>query len=138
MEINIKSIPHNDMRFSQIGEGGIGDWWDENGATQIRVSEMDVWIYKRLIAIHELIEDTLVKLAGIDGKWYDQWCDKEGILLADEMKNPIAKQHETATICERIVAQAAGVDFRVYEDYIEWFIKNQKGNAERPQPADAD
>jgi hypothetical protein len=118
MDIRILSIPHSQMRFRHLGEGGIGDWWDCNGVTEIRVSELDNWLYERLVAIHELVEDTLVKVAGISGKWYDG--------RIDDGREPIAKQHETAEIVERIVAQAAGVDWRVYDEYIKWWLENQK------------
>jgi hypothetical protein len=118
VKINIETIPHNTMRFANLGEGGMGDWWDEEGITQIRVSDIDNWLYERFIAIHELVEDTLVKVAGISGKWYDSVVDND--------RWPIAKEHETAEIVERIVCQAAGVDWRVYDAYIKWWLGNQK------------
>ena len=126
MEIYIKSIPHKEMPFPDCGEGGIGDWRDdEKGVTQIRVSKVGVDIYEKLIAIHELVENTLIKLTGIDPEWYDAYCTENKIDCATD--GPIAKQHETAEICERIVAQAAGVNWEDYSNYITWFMKNKVG-----------
>ena len=118
MNIHIQSIPHSERRFRHLGEGGIGDWWDENGTTEIRVSDLDNWLYERLVAIHELVEDTLVKVAGISGKWYDS--------VITEDHGPIARQHENAEIVERMVCQMAGIEWSVYDECIKWWLENQK------------
>jgi hypothetical protein len=54
---NIRTIPASQHRYETTG-----DWWYENGgAIQIRVSDLDNWKEEFLVAFHELIEAVLCK-----------------------------------------------------------------------------
>lgn len=82
--------------------------------------------YEFLVALHELIEMSLCKFAGISFKSIDNF-DKDFEQLrqpgdesepGDDPKAPYAKQHLLATGVEKIVAAELGVDWKVYEDVV--------------------
>ena len=53
LNINIKTIPHDQQRYDTVG-----DYWMDHvsGELQIRVSDMSNWRYEALVAFHELAE----------------------------------------------------------------------------------
>lgn len=60
--IVIDFIPHNDQRYSTLGDY----FFDENGVLNIRVSDTGNEYYNELVAIHELIEEMVTRHRGID------------------------------------------------------------------------
>lgn len=127
MNINIKTIPHEEQRYETIG-----DWlFEENGDLQIRVSEMGLGNekYEALVAVHELIEALLCKDQGVSGQEVDEF-DKQFELDRESGKHsleeepgddpaaPYQSEHFFATTVERLMAQAMGVDWKIYEDYL--------------------
>lgn len=71
MKIEAKSIPHNQQRYPTLG-----DYWEEPGAVQFRISTMEHPEYEVMVLIHELIEYYLIKKAGISVAAIDKF-DKE-------------------------------------------------------------
>jgi hypothetical protein len=120
MKINIETIPHQEHRYTTVG-----DWWvDETGTIQIRVSELSDWRREALIAVHELVEILLCKNEGITTEEVDQFdklyeanrapdCEDEP---GDDPKAPYVRQHCIATGIERILAAELGVQWKPYEE----------------------
>lgn len=109
MDISIKT---GKCRF-----GGIGDWpsYDEI----IAVPQKD-WRYEFLVALHELVEAQLCKASGVTAEAVDRfdaqfekdrpYQDEPG----DDPYSPYYSMHQTATVVERIVCQAFGLDWKDY------------------------
>lgn len=87
------------------------------------------WRYVRLVAIHEIIEATLCRGAGITDAEIDHFdmqfeadralarhsdADEPG----DDPKCPYRRQHLMATAIEKMVAAGLGVDWKTYEEAI--------------------
>lgn len=122
MNINIKTIPHNEQRYETVG-----DWWfDENGDLQIRVSDVGNPKYEFLVAYHELAEVMLCKDRGITTEEVDTFDknfeanrpegneDEPG----DDPNAPYRKEHFFATSLERLVAAELNVDWNKYDETI--------------------
>ncbi|MES2006869.1 MAG: hypothetical protein V4436_02040 [Patescibacteria group bacterium] len=116
--IEIKTIPHNEQRYDTVG-----DYWEDAEGAHIRVSAMEDLRYEYLVAIHELVEYFLVKLAGVSIDTIDSF-DKnfEDARLSgnedepgDDLQSPYFMQHQVATMVERICAFAMGVLWAEYE-----------------------
>jgi hypothetical protein len=120
MEIHIKTIPHNEHRYS----GTVGDYWeDENGVLQIRVSKMGNEDYEYLVAGHELREAYLCKKRGIaepDITAFDIQFGIEGGQgePGDDPRAPYRKEHFFSTSIERLEAAELGVDWQKYDEAI--------------------
>lgn len=87
------------------------------------------WRYVRLVAIHEIVESTLCRGAGVSEADIDQFDmqfeadrklgrhsddDEPG----DDPKAPYRRQHLMATAIEKMLAAAMGVDWHAYEEAI--------------------
>ena len=105
-DVFIQIVPHRNQPFKNTG-----DWHEhKDGSTLIRVSDMDNWLYHRLHAIHELIEDTLRRAKGISEEEVNEFCKIcDPIIGSDDPKSPIYHEHRISTICEQIVCEAAGI-----------------------------
>jgi hypothetical protein len=119
MKIIIETIPHEDHRYSTVG-----DWfYDPDGTLRIKVSKLSDARLEKLIAIHELVEVLTCELDGVTAKQVDDFDkafeanraegneDEPG----DEPSAPYVKQHCLATGIERILAAAWGVEWKTYE-----------------------
>lgn len=122
MEINIKSIPHDEQRYETVG-----DWFHQSvsGPLHIRVSEMEgePEDYMWLVALHELIEQRLCQSAGVSAYDVDKF-DKDYEVNrrpdddsepGDSPAAPYRKQHLFATGIEKLLAAELGVDWADYE-----------------------
>jgi hypothetical protein len=119
MKINIESIPHEQHRYTTVG-----DWWfDKDGTIQIRTSNLSDWRYEALIAVHELVEFLLCKNDGVAtqtvddfDKAYEAARDSGDVSEpGDDPNAPYVKQHCIATGIERILAAELGVKWKPYE-----------------------
>lgn len=118
MPIEIKSIPHKDQRYETVG-----DFWDDEEGTRVRVSEMNNEDYEFCVAIHELIESYLCHNRGIkeeeittfdmafEAKRKKGNEDEPG----DDSNAPYCKEHFFATTIERLLAAELGIDWKLYE-----------------------
>jgi hypothetical protein len=119
MNICVKVIPHSEHRYITVGDW----WWDETGNLQIRVSAMDDWRYEALVAFHEEYEALACKRAGVlesevtafDKEYENQRKQEDFSEPGDCPRAPYYIQHQQATICERQLALALGVNWEVYE-----------------------
>ena len=115
MILNAKTIPHKEHRYPTTG-----DYWEEGGVGQIRVSEMESEDYEFLIMIHELVEGHLCKKRGVAVETVRAWDmayqgDGEPGSAAG---SPYKKEHFFAEAVERMVASALRVDWDNYEEAI--------------------
>lgn len=127
MNINIKTIPNIEQRYSTSG-----DWWfDEQGDLQIRVSDMKNWKYEALVAVHELCEVLLCKEKKIEGKDVDafdisfekireQHPDIIGEVEPGDMTSaPYHEEHTFATNVEKALANRLNVNWNTYNTVVE-------------------
>ncbi len=123
MKSQIESSPHETQRYPTVG-----DYWDENGTDHIRVSSMKDWRYEILVAVHEMIELSLVRQRGIAEESITDFDisfekSREDRLVigepGDHPQAPYRKEHFFATNVERLLAAELGVDWFEYEHYVD-------------------
>ncbi len=116
--ILIQSIPHANQRYETVG-----DYIETGGVTKITVSEMPDTRYELLVAIHELIEKTLVDAHGIrvadidafDRAFEEARPEGDESEPGDAPNAPYRCEHRFATRIERLLAKALGVDWNIYD-----------------------
>jgi hypothetical protein len=122
MKIVIETIPHDQHRYETVGDY----WRDEQGALQIRVSEMSDWRRELLVAFHELIEVHLTEDRGInepDIKAFDEMfeAERENGLHGEgdepgwDPRAPYGKEHAFSEAMERLLAGELKVDWKTYD-----------------------
>lgn len=120
ININIQTIPNSEQAYPTVG-----NYWEENGELQFRVSDMKNHDYEFLVVIHELIEQHLVKKRGISLKDIDTFDinfekerdeGKHDIMeeAGDSKDAPYYKEHQYATGIERVLANELGIDWNEY------------------------
>lgn len=100
----------------------------ECGTTLIFITEQVNRDYEFLISIHEQIECFLTKLRGIKEKdimKFDLAYEKKRRVgdnsePGDDKSSPYRKEHQFATMIEKIVAHELGIDWNKYESEIIW------------------
>lgn len=124
MKIEIQTVPHGEQRYPTVGDY----WADAGGTEQIRVSEMHDWRYVILVAVHELIEMMLTRHRGISEDAigsFDMDFERrreQGLVTGEPGDHPAApyrREHFFATNVERLLAAEIGVDWAVYERYVD-------------------
>jgi hypothetical protein len=130
------TIPHSDQAYPTTGDY----YWDrgiEVGPVRIVVSKMGDTRFEQAVAIHELIEATLVQHAGIKNediiafdKAYEAARPVAGIGVdiapcgcditdasepGDDIHAPYYRQHQFATSVERMWLAEAGGSWNEYE-----------------------
>jgi hypothetical protein len=124
MKIIIETIPHGEQRYPTVGDY----WEDPDGTVQVRVSEMDDWRYVILVAVHEIIEMMLTRHRGIDEETISKFdiafeqARERGEVVGepgDAANSPYQREHFFATNLERLLAAELGVDWWVYEHYVD-------------------
>jgi hypothetical protein len=126
MKITIETLPIEQMRWH-----GLGDYYETIGdTTRIYVAETGNELYNRFIAIHELIENTLLMAHGIPVRKIDTYCDKifaEGESPDSESPDsPIHKEHIFSDACETLVAIESRVDLEHYDEACNELLQNKK------------
>jgi hypothetical protein len=123
MRIEIQTIPHQEQRYPTDG-----DYGDADGVLQVRVSEMHDWRYVILVAVHEIVEAMLARYRGISEEAigsFDMAFEarrEQGLVRGepgDAPDSPYRREHFFATNIERLLAAELGVDWPVYETYVD-------------------
>jgi hypothetical protein len=97
--ITLKNIDPVAMRYATTG-----DWeWLPNGHLKCSVADYGNEDGAFLVSLHQMVEGWL--------------CNKAGI-REDEVRNDVA-EHQTATQIERIVCQAAGIDWDEHNNWVQ-------------------
>jgi hypothetical protein len=120
--IHIESISYVHQRYETLG-----DYYDDEKGTQIKVTDMGAEDYEFLIALHEMVEQYLCKNRGIreeDITKFDKmfeaerdaekWTTEEP---GDDPRAPYKKEHFFSTNIERLMAEQLGVNWQIYEKF---------------------
>lgn len=123
MKITIESIPHETHRYPTVG-----DWqFDKtNSNLDVKVSKMSDWRYEFLVAVHELCEAGMCKHDKVSQQDIDKFDmeyeknrnDDDDSEPGDDPKAPYRRQHFIATNIERTLADALGVDWKIYDEEV--------------------
>lgn len=121
--INILVIPHAEQRYNTVGDY----WVDEEGVTQVRISDFGNPFYENLVLTHELIELTLCQKAGITIDMIDTYdfafeqnrTPGDASEPGDDPAAPYYEQHQFATKVEKEMAEKLGVDWDTYGARVE-------------------
>lgn len=123
MELDIKTINHNEQRYNTVG-----DYYDEDNIIKFRISKTND-DYEFLVLIHELVEWYLTKKHGIietDIKAFDELFEEErnaGLHTLDEepghdVRAPYRNEHIYAELIERLIANKLNIDWSKYDKVI--------------------
>lgn len=119
--IDVQAIPHSQQRYDTCG-----DYWWIDGKLVVRISILPDERMMLAIAIHEIIEAFLCKLAGIaepDIVAFDEAYElnrESGTTRepGDDPHAPYHIQHSFASAAERIYVAASGLNWQDYEDAV--------------------
>lgn len=114
----------------------IGDYNLTSDGVEILISDMGNPAAETAVALHELIELTLCRLAGISFGAIDAFDiqferdARDGLHPldaepGDDPQSPYYAQHQFATALERLFVQEAGLDWNVYEALISDFWRKE-------------
>ncbi len=124
MIIFIETVKPEDIR-----NGDVGDWYENEGGVKIiKVLGGIPEDYSFLIALHEILEQKYCEKAGIkeeDVTKFDAiYNTGSGSMEAgDSPKAPYHKQHQMATVIEKLVCNALRINWNTYSEF---FIKGLK------------
>ena len=116
----VSEVPHRTQRYETVGD------WIPGKPVAVRVSKMKDERYVFLVALHELIECELCRMKGIsDGRVveFDKKFERERSMglhekweePGDDSRAPYRREHQFATMVERMVAQKLAVRWPDYE-----------------------
>jgi len=117
MRIEIKSIDPVAIRYETAG-----DWIPlDDGSMQVLVPEYGNENSAFLVALHELVEAWLCRVARIPEEDVSKFDIEHPELEepGDSMEAPYHKQHVIATQIERDVCNAMGIDWQKHNDWVE-------------------
>lgn len=122
LPILIETIAHQDQRYATVGDYQIVD-----RRLVVKVSAMPDPRYSFLVALHELVEATLVRQRGISLDAIDQFDiayekarkDGDDSEPGDDPKAPYHREHVFATKIEKLMAKELDVDWKAYDKAVE-------------------
>ena len=111
MNYLIKFIPQSEQRYATLG-----DYQTTGDLCEIRVSTQPNSVFSMAIALHELVETYLCRLAGITDDEIDKWdlSWKSSEEPGDDPNCPYYQQHQFATKIERQFIESLGYDWKLY------------------------
>jgi len=115
----VSEVSHSKQRYETVGD------WIPGRPVDIRVSKMRDERYVFLVALHELVEYELCRMKGISDERvvdFDKKFEKERLVglhqeweePGDDPRAPYRKEHQFATMIERMVAQKLAVKWSEY------------------------
>jgi hypothetical protein len=121
--IIIKIVKKGGCRNSQVGDY----FYDKKGNLIIKVVNTGNDIYNRAIAIHELWEESLLKVKGVkeetinafDKKCFKEKRDESVLQYGDQPDSPYRNEHRAAENIERLFIQQCGEDWFKYDEIID-------------------
>jgi len=116
----VSEVPHRKQRYETVGD------WIPGKPVAVRVSRMKDERYVFLVALHELIEYELCRMKGITDERvveFDKKFERERSMglrekweePGDDARAPYRREHQFATMIERMVAQKLAVRWPDYE-----------------------
>ena len=120
--INVHVIDHKDQRYDTVG-----DYYEEDGVLEVRISHMGNWKYHLLVLIHELVEYFMCRDAGITEEEitaFDKEFEKNRKPgntdePGHDPASPYGAYHKLAEVVERCEAWVLGVDWKEYSAVVE-------------------
>lgn len=116
--VRITLLPHRLQRYDTCGDYLYDK---DSGELEIRVSQTADWRESITVAIHELVEASLVIQKGVPVElidMFDQAFEGDQDEPGEHPSAPYYDEHVTATVVERLVAHAIGLHWIEYEDHI--------------------
>lgn len=119
MKISIETIPHSDQRYNTCG-----DYFYRRGVLCIRVSELTSRHEMACIAVHELVEALLCEAKGVSFDSIDKFDKQHSEINSfatepgDDVRCPYYREHQIATVVERLLAAELGVNWLSYENHV--------------------
>jgi hypothetical protein len=116
-DIHIKFIPHSKQRYDTVG-----DYGETETEIWLKITEMLDPMHSCAILLHEIAEVFLVKQNGVPFSVIDEWdlahpeSDDPGSLPGC----PYSKEHEVATLIERLFVALSGENWADYEKAIDY------------------
>ena len=118
MRIVIQSIPPESIRYLTCG-----DWYfTQDGELIVEVPDFKYAPDSQfLVALHELVEAYLCLRNGIREEDVSAWdiAHPDAEEPAEVEGSPYGDEHETATIVEKIVCQALGINWHRHNDWVQ-------------------
>lgn len=125
MRITVKVIPHEEQRYPTVGDW----WWTPTGALEVRVSALGDPRMEDCVAVHELVEALLCGARGVKEEAVTNFDiafeqrRKEGEVdedaePGDDKAAPYHREHQFATVVEKMLAREFGLDWRLYTDTV--------------------
>jgi hypothetical protein len=118
MKITIQSIPPSAIRYDTCG-----DWYfTRDGELIIEVPEYKYAPDSQfLVALHELVEAYLCFRNGIREEDVSAWdiAHPDAEEPAEVAGAPYEREHETATIVEKIVCAALGINWNAHNEWVQ-------------------
>jgi hypothetical protein len=117
VSIIIQTIKHDEQRYNTVG-----DYQTKDGVTILKISDLGDWRMEFLVALHELIELTLCRKAGITDAMIDEFDfeferNRKASDVSepgDDPRAPYYKQHQFATKVEKMMSRMLGVSWSEY------------------------
>lgn len=118
MRVVIETVTHESQRYPTVG-----DWWWDHDTLFISVSFMNDWRMEMAVAFHEFFEALACEAADISenavDKFDKKWRPRKGIEEpGDDPKAPYYRQHQMATVAERLLANEIGLNWQEYEEAV--------------------
>ena len=125
MKIEIKSV--NEVRYPTIG-----DFYKKDEKDIIEVLDTNKEIYNRIVAIHELIEQTCTEYMGISEEEITKFdLDNLDSDEPGELPNsPYKEYHLLAEIVERMICNSLNIDFNEYNEHLAKVFDNANNSSE--------
>lgn len=122
MKVTINIIDHKEQRYDTVG-----DWQFVEGGIQIDVSKLGNFYEEMLVGIHELCEVVCCMRAGVsqlevdkfDTEYETKRPDGDTSEPGDDIRAPYYKQHQLATIIERMLARELNINWNEYNNKVE-------------------
>jgi hypothetical protein len=114
MDIRLKTVEYT--RYPTIG-----DYYKEDGQDKITVLSTGIDTYDRLVAIHELVEQTCTQYLGITEEEITNFdlihldADEPGELF----NSPYKREHILAETIERLICNHLNIDWKEYNNHLD-------------------
>jgi hypothetical protein len=123
LKIHIETAPFETLRNKQVDDY----WYDSDGTLQIRVAEeLSDERRQHAVIIHALWEALTCRHTGVIVQmidWWDEHFQTFGlpptVEAGDDPQCPYYRQHQMATIIERLFIEETGDNWQEYEKEVE-------------------
>ena len=127
ISFKVEAVRGDKMRYETVGDWEVRK---DQSLRSVTVSDMPSWISEMAVALHEIVEASLCRVAGISEKEvfdFDQaWNAEQGHLYGEEpgadLRAPYYDQHAKAEQIERLFIEAAGMSWQEHCDNCEGSI----------------